>query len=406
MAAEKLQAALDIGTTKIVAVVGEQGRDGGVIVLGHGSAPAEGLKRGTVIDMDRAARSIRRAIEDAQLLSGTEIDRVTVGIAGEHVRSINSSGVIGVNRSDNEITGEDVARVIAAARAVAIPTDREIIHVVPQEYTVDDQTDIKDPIGMTGVRLEVEAHLVTASVTSARNLYRTLERCKLDIDHLVLESLALSHTLLSDHELQTSVLLVDIGGENTSLALFRDGAIRYTAVIALGGRAVSSDLAIGLRLPLDQAEEIKLLHGAALAALVDPEENIALDSATDKSGRTVSRHVLASIIEPRMEEIFSLVVRELKKIQRSDIPATSMVLTGGGARLGGVAELAEQMFDIPVRIGQVTGFAELPDEINNPNYATALGLLLYAFNHEPVSGQNGPVRGLWKRLEHWISKQF
>lgn len=407
MADEKIIAALDIGTTKVVALVGERDEHGGIYVIGHGISPAEGLRRGVVVDMDKTVRSIQKAVEDAQMVSGTVIDRVTVGIAGEHVRSINSHGVVGVSRSDKEVTPMDVQKAIEAARTVAIPVDREIIHVIPQDFSVDDQTGVKDPTGMSGVRLEVEAHIVTASVTTARNIYRALERCRLGIDHIVLESLGLATIHLTQREMTTGAVVIDIGGDITNMALFYDGAIRSTAAIPLGSRNVTNDIAIGLRTTLDQAEELKLGYGAALASMVDPEEMVVVTGMGGKGSREISRNVLASIIEPRMEEILSLVARELKKIGRSDNIAAGMVLTGGGAMLPGTVELAEQLFDVPVRLGQVKGFTHIPDELNTVRFATAHGLLLYGFANEANAAISGSaVKGWWKRIESWITKQF
>ena len=280
MPTDNIICALDIGTTKIVAVVAEMDEHGAIYVIGHGVSKAEGLRRGIVVDMDKTVKSIRRAIEDAQLVSGTEVDRVTVGIAGEHVRSINSHGVIAVSRSDNEITASDVKRAVEAARTVAIPIDREIIHVIPQTFSVDDQSGIKDPVGMSGTRLEVEAHIVTASITSARNIYRALERCSLAVDHMVLEQLAASGVITSEGETEIGVVIVDIGGDITNLAIFYDGAIRHTAVVPLGSRNVTNDIAIGLRTSVQQAEDLKLSHGAALTSMVDPEELIAVRQMT------------------------------------------------------------------------------------------------------------------------------
>jgi len=407
MADEHIIAALDIGTTKIVALVGEMDQQGDLYVIGHGQAPAEGLRRGVVVDMDKTVYSIQKAIDDAQLVSGTEIDRVTVGIAGEHVRSINSHGVVGVSRSDNEVTAVDVAKALEAARTVAIPVDREIIHVIPQEYSVDDETGLKDPIGMSGVRLEVEAHLVTASVTTARNIYRSLERCRVGVDHIVLEALGLSQVLLSEEETSIGAVLVDIGGDITSVALFSDGAIRNTSTIPLGGRNVTNDIAIGLRTTLDQADELKMIHGAAMASMVDAEEMINVAGIAGRASRDISRNVLASIIEPRMEEIFSLVGRELKKMHHSESAAAGIVLTGGGCLLPGTVDLAEQMFDIPVRVGRISGFAHVPDELNNVRFATAVGLLFHGFAHEPQAmAKFSSLSGWWKRLESWISSKF
>ncbi|MDF1545638.1 MAG: cell division protein FtsA [bacterium] len=407
MAQENIIAALDIGTTKITALVGEMDENGGIYVIGHGTAPSEGLRKGIVIDMERTVKSIRKAIDDAQMVSGTEIDGVTVGIAGEHIRSINSHGVVAVNRSDNEITAADVNRAIDAARTVAIPVDREIIHVIPQQYSVDEQGGIKDPVGMTGVRLEVEAHIVTASVTSARNIYRALERCHLEVNHMVLEVLAQSNSLLTDHDTENGVVVVDLGGDITNIAVFYEGAIRHTAVVSLGGKNVTNDIAIGLRTPLASAESLKIQSGAAMSQMVDPEEMISVPTADGSQGKEVSRNVLSSIIEPRMEEILSLVQREIKRANVADLLAGGMVLSGGGCLLTGTRDLAEQIFDMPVRIGTGDRVEHTPEEIADSRYATAHGLLIYGFNNDPVGEKSSrKVKGMLKRFENWITKKL
>lgn len=407
MSTENIVAVLDIGTTKIVCLVGEMDADGGIYVIGHGITSADGLRRGIVVDMEKTVKSIRKAVDDAQLVSGTEIDRVTVGIAGEHIRSINSNGVVAVARSDHEITSQDVEKAIAAAKAVAIPVDREIIHVIPQEYSVDDTIGIKDPVGMTGVRLEVEAHIVTASITSAKNIMRALERCNLGVDHMVLESLAQSKILLKEQEMEDGIIMVDIGGDITNISVFYNGAIRFTSVISLGGKNVTNDIAIGLRSSVEQAEAIKIAHGAAMASLVDPEEMIIITGVMNRPSKEVSRNVLASIIEPRMEEIFSHVAKEIKKAGIHDMPAGGILLTGGGAMLPGTMELAEQIFDMPVRIDEIKNIEHIPEELNSTRYATAHGLLYYGFHNEPVKGtKSGSVKGWLKRFEDWITKQF
>jgi cell division protein FtsA len=357
--------------------------------------------------MEKTVRSINRAVEDAQMTSGAEIDSVTVGVAGEHIRSINSHGVIAISRSDNEITSAEVQRAIEAARAVAIPVDREIIHVIPQAFSVDDQSGIKDPVGMTGVRLEVEAHIVTASITTARNLYRALERCELRVDRIALESLALSRVLLTDDEIERGVVLVDIGGDLTNVSVFHEGAIRHTAVVSLGARNITNDIAIGLRTSVDKAEELKMTHGCALASMVDPEEMIEVSPVAGRPSRAISRNVLASVIEPRTEEILSLVHREMRKAGVSDLLTDGVVITGGGSLLSGTAELAEQIFGIPVRTGQIGGLEHIPDELNSNRYATALGLLAYAFEQQPGEPPiDGGARGWLKRFEKWISRHF
>jgi len=407
MAAENIVAGLDIGSTKILAVVGEMDDEGAIYVVGHGAAPAEGLKRGVVVDMDKTVKSITRAIEDAQMVSGVEIDRVTVGIAGEHIRSINSHGVIAVRRSDNEITAADVERAIEAARTVAIPVDREIIHVVPQAFSVDDQSGIQDPIGMTGVRLEVEAHIVTASVTTAKNIYRALERCHLEVDHMVLESLALSQVLLNENDLESGCAVMDIGGDITNVSVYFDGAVRHSATVALGGRNVTNDIAIGLRTSVGQAEDLKLAHGAALTSLIDPAEMIVVPGMSGRPDKEISRNVLVSITQPRVEEIFSLVARELRQVIASDGLTAGIVLSGGGARLPGIVDLAEQIFDMPVRKGELKGLAHVPDSLATPDYAAGLGLLVYGFTTNPSPQPRGAkVRSWLSRIESWITKKM
>ncbi len=407
MTSDNIICALDIGTTKIIAIVAEMDDQGGIYVIGHGQSKAEGLRRGVVVDMDKTVKSIRRAIDDAQLVSGTEVDRVTVGIAGEHVRSINSHGVIAVSRTDNEIAATDVKRAVDAARTVAIPVDREIIHVIPQTYSVDDQSGIKDPVGMSGVRLEVEAHIVTASITSARNIYRALERCNLSVDHMVLELLAASQVLTNENETEIGVVVVDMGGDITNVSVFYDGAIRHTAVVPLGSRNITNDIAIGLRTSVEQAEQLKLTAGAALTALVDPEEMIAVRQMATGEEKDISRNVLASIIEPRAEEILSLVGREIKKINHGELLTAGMIITGGGANLPGLVQLAEQMFNMPVRVGTISGVDHIPDELVGPPYSTCLGLVSYGFANEPTSlSSSGGVKSFFKRIENWISKQL
>ncbi|MEW5795121.1 MAG: cell division protein FtsA [Candidatus Zixiibacteriota bacterium] len=407
MAAESIVAALDIGTTKVFCLVGEMDAEGAIYVTGHGVAPADGLKRGVVVDMDKTVKAIEKAVGDAQMVSGVEIDRVSVGIAGEHIRSINSHGVVTVSRSDNEITAADVKRAIDAARTVALPVDREIIHVVPQAYSVDDQSGIQDPVGMNGVRLEVEAHIVTASVTTARNVYRALERCHLGVDHVVLEALALSQVLLNDTNLEAGCVLLDIGGDITSVSVFFDGAIRHSSTVSLGGRNVANDIAIGLRTSVSQAEELKIAHGAALTTHVDATEMIEVPGPGGRAAREISRNVLVSIIEPRMEEIFSLVARDLRQVVSLDRLASGMILTGGGAALAGCTELAEQIFDVPVRVGEVRGFAHVPDALSGPAFAAGFGLLMYGFANEPSAGRRGSRMRSWlSRLEDWITRKM
>lgn len=381
MSRDDILVGLDIGSTKIAAVIGEMDERGEVKIVGLGTAPAEGLKRGVVVNLEQTINSIIKAVQDAELMAGVKVDSVYAGIAGDHIRSINSRGVIAVTKVDKEIREAEIDRAIEAAKTVAIPMDREIIHVLPQEFTVDDQPGIKDPRGMSGTRLEVEVHIVTGSVTSAQNIHRSIKRAGYELLDLVLEPLASSKALLEAQELELGVALIDIGGGTTNVAIFYDGCIRHTAVISLGGRNVTNDLAIGLRTPVEQAEELKKSYGCALSSLTDPEEMIKVPGVGAKESKEISRSILAAIIEPRMEEIFSLALREIKKSNFADILATGIVLTGGGSLLEGVEDLAEQVFDMPVRKGKVEGVSGLLDIAENPMNSTAIGLILYGLSN-------------------------
>lgn len=407
MSETRLITGIDVGTSKVRTIIAESDGEGLPVFLGYGSAPAEGLRRGVVISMEKTVQSISKAVEDAELMASVRIDSAIAGIAGDHIRSINSHGVIAISRSDNEVGEKDVAKAIEAASAVAIPTDREIIHVLPQEYTIDEQSGIKNPIGMTGVRLEVEVHIVTAAVTSARNIYRSLERCEINVDQLVLQSLASSYASMSDGEEDMGVVLIDIGGDLTDVAVFYDGSIRHTGVVPLGGKNVTNDIAIGLRTSVHQAEKLKLDYGSALTSLVDPDEMMEVASAVGKKSRSISCNVLASIIEPRMEEIISLVAREIKKANPPETLAAGVILTGGGAILPGTIELAEQILDMPVKPGMPSGINDLPEDLATQEYATAVGLINFGFKHGTGhETRKGGLRGALRRIEDWISRNF
>jgi len=382
MGKDNILVGLDIGTTKIAAVIGEIEESEEVKIVGLGTAPAEGLKRGVVVNLEQTINSIIKAVQDAELMAGVKVDSLYAGIAGDHIRSINSRGVIAVTRPDHEIRQTEIDRAIEAAKTVAIPMDREIIHVLPQEFSVDDQNGIKDPRGMGGTRLEVEVHIVTGSVTSAQNIHRSIKRAGYELLDLVLEPLACSKALLDPEEIELGVALIDIGGGTTNVAIFYDGCIRHTAVISLGGRNVTNDLAIGLRTPVEQAEELKKSYGCALSSLADPEEMIKVPGGGSKEQKEISRSILAAIIEPRMEEIFGLAQPEIKKTNFADILATGIVLTGGGSLLEGIEDLAEQVFDMPVRKGEVKRVSGLLDIAANPINSTAIGLILYGLNSD------------------------
>lgn len=403
----RIVTALDIGTTKIAAIVAEvEDANDTPQIIGLGVVPSEGLRRGVVVDLEKTVRSISKAISDAELMAGENVENVIAGIAGDHIRSINSHGVIAVSRNDNEITDGDVERVIDAARAVAIPADREIIHILPQEYTIDEQTGIKVPVGMSGVRLEAEVHIVTAAATAVRNIYRAINRCELEVEALVLESLASSYSVLTEEEQELGVALIDIGGGTSNVAVYADNSIRHTSTVPLGGKSVTNDIAIGLRTPIEQAEEIKITYGAAVPAMVDADDMISVPGVGGRSTREISRSVLASIIGPRMEEILSLTQREIKKANYPDTLAAGIVVTGGGSLLPGTVELAEQIFDMPVKIGLPRGYDGLSESIGAPIHATGIGLIHYGIRHSDEVARKSRARGFLKKIEKWFNEHF
>ena len=402
---------LDIGTTKISCIIAEREASGELRIVGVGNGPSEGLRRGVVVDLDKTVASISRAVEEAERMAGTEVKAVHAGIAGDHIRSINGRGVIAVSRKDNEISVSDVERVVDAAKAIAIPMDREIIHVIPQEFIVDDQEGIKDPVGMSGVRLEAEVHIITGAITSAKNICRAIQRSGLKVQDLVLEPLASSLSVLDDDERDLGVVLLDIGGGTTDVAVFHEGSIRHTAIIPYGGVNVTSDIAIGLRTPIDKAEAIKLSHGSALATSVSAEEMLTVAGVGGRGDREISRHVLASMIEPRMEEIFQLANKEVRKNHFAPLIGGGVVLTGGTSLLPGAVELAEQVFEMPVRIGLPRGMSGLTPSLSDPRFATGIGLVLYAAQgaEEPMqdlvesgAGKGNPL----SNVRNWFSNLF
>ena len=370
---------LDIGTTKISAIIAEldpESRD--LKIVGVGVRPSEGLRRGVVVNLEKTVASIARAVEEAERMAGVQVKGVYAGIAGDHIRSINSRGVIAVSRKDNEISAADVDRVIEAAKAVAIPMDREIIHVIPQDFLVVDQDGIKDPINMSGVRLEAEVHIITGAVTSAKNICKSITRAGLKVYDLVLEPLASSHAVLGADERDLGVVLLDIGGGTTDVAVFYEGSIRHTAIVPLGGASVTNDIAIGLRTPIDQAERIKIEHGCALASMVHPGDKLIVPGVGGRADKEISRQLLASMIEPRFEEIFALAAKEVKKNHFADLLGAGVVITGGSSLLPGAVELAEQLFEMPVRRGIPSGLSGLMENVRDPRHATGVGLILHA----------------------------
>jgi cell division protein FtsA len=398
---------LDIGTTKISCIVADQNGSDEVRVMGVGNAPSEGLRRGVVVDLEKTVASIERAVAEAERMAGVPVRSVTAGIAGDHIRSINSRGVIAVSRKDNEIAPGDVDRVVEAAKAIAIPTDREIIHVIPQEFIVDDQDGIKDPVGMSGVRLEAEVHIITGAVTSAKNICRAIQRAGYKVQDLVLEPLASSHAVLGDDERDLGVVLLDLGGGTTDVAVYFEGSIRHTAIIPFGGANVTNDIAIGLRTPIDKAEQIKIQHGCALASLVPAEHQVTVSGVGGRADRDISRHVLASMIEPRMEEIFALANKEVKKLHFAELIGGGVVLTGGTSLMPGMVELAEQVFEMPVRLGVPHGLGGLADNVADPRYATGVGLVLHAALGDAAdSPRSRPVERRRFDLRRWFTGLF
>jgi len=407
---------LDIGTTKVCAIIGEVNEQGIIEIIGVGQAPSNGLHKGVVINLESTVKSITKAIEEAEMMSGTEVSSVYVGIAGGHIKGINSRGVVAITRPDREITQSDVDRVIDAARAVSIPMDREVIHVLAQEFIVDDQDGIKDPIGMAGVRLEAEVHIVTGAVTSAQNIVRSVNRAGFEVDDIVLEPLASSFSVLTEDEKELGVVLVDIGGGTTDMALFVEGAIWQTEVLSIGGGNVTKDISVGLRTPIAEAEQIKLRYGCATTSLAKQDEVIEVPSVGGRKSKVLPRQVLAEIIQPRMEEIFLLLSREIKKTGYEDLVAGGVVLTGGASAMEGIQELAEQILDLPVRIGSPKGISGLVDVVNSPVFATGVGLAFYGSKNIQVgggrsrsnliSGGGDLFRGITNRMKDWFGEFF
>ncbi len=407
MAGSGIVAALDIGTTKIGVIIAEVYEDDpNPKIIGVGNSPSHGLKKGVVVNIEKTVQSITEAVEQAENMAGVEIDSVVVGIAGDHIRSINGRGVVAVSGADNEITENDIRRVIDAAKAVVLPIDREIIHILPQEFIVDEQRGIPDPLGMSGVRLEAEVHIVTGAVTSAQNIYRCVNRASLNVLDLVLQPLASSYSVLSDDEKELGVAVLDLGGGTTDIAMFFEGCIRHTGIVALGGGAVTNDLALCLRTPVDQAELIKLRSGAALHSVIDSNETVDIPGVGGRAARKVSRGLLVDIIQPRMEEIFTLAANEMKKSEFANLMTAGVVLTGGGSLLKGLNELAEEVFDMPVKLGFPTGFSGLIDLAKSPIYATAVGLILHFLNKQDEYSMIDDIKkddfGIIDRMKTWL----
>ena len=399
---------LDIGTSKVVALVGEITVDGSIEVIGLGSQPSRGLKKGVVVNIESTVQSIQRAVEEAELMADCEINAVYAGIAGSHVRSLNSHGVVAIR--DREVTHGDVEHVIDAAKAVAIPADQRILHVLPQEFIIDGQEGIRDPIGMSGVRLEAKVHIVTGADSAAQNIIKCVQRCGLVVEDVVLEQLASSYAVLTDDEKELGVCLVDVGGGTTDIAVFSSGAIRHTAVIPIAGDQVTNAIAVSMRTPTQYAEDIKIRYACALSQLANPDESIEVPSVGDRPARRLARQTLAEIVEPRYEELFNLIREELRRSGFEEVVAAGIVLTGGSARMEGAIELAEEIFHVPVRLGLPGQVKGLSDVVRNPIYSTGVGLLLYAReNSAPASraaALGGNVAGVFERMKSWFKGNF
>lgn len=393
---------LDIGTSKVVAIVGDVRDDGEIEVIGIGSHPSRGLKKGVVVNIESTVASIQRAVEEAELMAGCEINSVYTGIAGSHVRSLNSHGIVAI--SDKEVKADDVDRVIDAARAVAIPADQKILHILPQEFIIDQQEGIREPISMSGVRLEAKVHMVTGAESAAQNIVKCVQRCGLRVEDIVLEQLASNYSVLTEDEKELGVCLVDIGGGTTDIAVFSGGAIRHTAVIPIAGDQVTNDIAVSMRTPTQYAEEIKIKYACALTQLARAEETIKVPGVGDKPPKELSRQALAEVVEPRYDELFTLVQAELRRSGFEDLIAAGIVLTGGSSRMEGVVELAEEIFHAPVSVGSPRHVTGLKDIVTNPVYATGVGLLLYGQQREEETHGRGRARstGMMGRLKRWF----
>jgi cell division protein FtsA len=398
---------LDIGTTKTTAIVGEV-TDTGIDIIGIGISPAKELRKGVIVNIESTVEAIKRAVEEAEHMSGCRINSAYVGIAGSHIKGQNSLGIVAIK--GREVDEEDVQRAIEAAKAIAIPVDREIMHTLPQNFVVDGQDGIRDPVGMSGVRLEAKVHIVTGNVASIQNIVKSVNRVGLDIEDIVLEQLAAGEAVLSPDEKDLGVALIDIGGSNTGIAIFSEGGIKHTAILPVGGNYLTSDIATGLRTPFNEAEKIKIKYGCAVTAMIPKEDTIEVPSVGGREAREVSRQILGRIIEPRMEEILNMASKEIVRSGFEDLLAAGIVLTGGTALLTGINELAEQIFDMPVRKGSPTGIGGLADVVNSPVHATGVGLIVYGSKQlagDSVYRKTGNIFGnLIRTIKKWFLEFF
>ena len=395
---------LDIGTSKVVAIVGEVSPEGKLEIVGIGSHGSKGLKKGVVVNIDSTVQSIQRAIEEAELMAGCQIQSVYAGIAGSHIRSMGSHGIVAIR--DGEVYQPDIERVIDAAQAVAIPADQKILHILPQEFIIDAQEGVKEPLGMSGVRLEAKVHLVTCAVNAAQNIEKCIKQCGLGVDDIILEQLASSYSVLTEDEKDLGVCLVDIGGGTSDIAIFTEGAIKHTAVIPIAGDQVTNDIAMALRTPTQNAEEIKIKYACALASLAGDNETIKVPSVGERDDRSLSRQALAEVVEPRYEELFTLIQAELRRSGFEELIPAGVVLTGGTSKMEGVVELAEEIFHMPVSIGKPKQVSGLADIVRNPIYATAVGLLQYGVSQGGSTASSssgiGNTESVWGKAKRWL----
>jgi len=400
---------LDIGTSKVVALVGEVTADGTIEIIGIGRHPSRGLKRGVVVDIEATVNSIQRAVQEAELMAGCEVRTVYTGIAGSHIRSLNSHGIVAIR--DKEVSQADIERVIDAAKAVVIPADQKILHILPQEFIIDNQGSIREPIGMAGVRLEARVHIVTGAVSAAQNIAKCVRRCGLEVNDIILEQLASSHAVLTDDEKELGVCLIDIGGGTTDIAIFSEGAIQYTAVIPIAGDQVTNDIAVALRTPSKSAELIKISYGCAMSELANASQMIEVVSVNERPGRKISAKALSDVVSARYEELFRLVRNELRRSGFEELIAAGIVLTGGASNVNGAIDLAEMCFEMPVRHGCAQQISGLSEAGTNPSLATGVGLLLHGFQQQYEGGYNVPVLhdsagSMWTRMKKWFHGNF
>lgn len=398
---------LDIGTSKVVAIVGDLTPEGDMEIVGIGSHPSKGLKKGVVINIESTVQSIQRAVEEAELMAGCQIHSVYAGIAGSHIRSLNSHGIVAIR--DREVFQPDIERVIDAAQAVAIPADQKILHILPQEYVIDTERGVKEPLGMSGVRLEAKVHLVTCAINAAQNIEKCIRRCGLEVEDIILEQVASGFSVLTDDEKELGVCLVDIGGGTSDIAIFSDGAIRHTAVIPIAGDQVTNDIAMALRTPTANAEEIKIKYACALASLAGENETIKVPSTGDRADRDLSRQALAEVVEPRYDELFTLIQTELRRSGFESLVGAGIVLTGGTSKMEGVVELAEEIFHMPVSIGRPQGVSGLADIVRNPIYSTSVGLLQYGGKQQNdglVLPSNVGMETVIDRVKNWFMGSY